>query len=198
MKTITTILILIFSMPCWGIRYRARTIKHEDRLFLPSADSLRAQNEAVDAMGLERYNDARSLSNAIGRGDLVPLAASLKTTIPCNRRYVRPWVNAYLVPMDREFFEEFRKHLVITSAVRTRQVQRWLIRRNRAAAPIHGETESSHMSGATVDIGRGRMNTAQRLWVEAYLWELDWRNQVIVEEERGCFHILLTNQGRHK
>jgi len=198
MKISTAILVFALSLPCWGIRHRARPIKHEDGLFPPSTASLRAQNAAVDAMGLERYNDAVGLFNAIVRGDLIPLDPKLKTTIPSNRRYVRPWVNAYLVPMDREFFEEFRKHLVITSAVRTRQVQRWLIRRNRAAAPIHGETESSHMSGATVDIGRGRMNTAQRLWVEAYLWELDWRNQVIVEEERGCFHILLTNQGRHK
>ena len=191
MKISTAILVFALSLPCWGIRHRARPIKHEDRLFPPSTASLRAQNAAVDAMGLERYNDAVGLFNAIVRGDLIPLDPKLKTTIPSNRRYARPWINGYLVPMDGAFYETFRKHLVVTSAVRTRQVQRWLRRHNRNAAPIHGETESSHMAGATIDIGRSHLTREQTQWVEMYLWELDVRNLVIVEEERGCFHIML-------
>src|ERR1700675_2114796 len=161
-------------------------------LFVPSHASLVAQNSWVDEMGLTRYNDKRDLTAAIKHGELVYISdtPNLKVKVPKERRYSRPWVILFLNDISTGYAEEFHSPLLLDSAVRTRQVQTWLRRHNRNAAPIHGEAESSHMAGATVDIGRHSMTPEKTLWVENYLLNLDVQNKVIVEEERACFHVM--------
>ncbi len=165
----------------------------DTRLFIPSKESLKAQNAWVDEMGLQRYNDKRDLTAAIKAGDLVFVGntETLRVNIPRDRQYCRPWVLTFLNDFSAGYAKEFHSPLLLDSAVRTRQVQGWLRRHNRNAAPIHGETESSHMAGATIDIARHSMNREQTQWVEQYLWALDVQNKVIVEEEKACFHIMV-------
>ena len=175
-----------------------KTVKPDTRVFIPSHESLLVQNELVDEMGLQRYNDSRELSAGIKRGDLVkiPNTPEIKTGIPEARRYCRPWTLQMLMDLAQDYYGAFHSPLLISSAVRTRQVQRRLLRCNRNAAPAKGETESSHMAGATVDIARRGMSPRQIAWVENYLLSLDVMNMVVVEEELhygGCFHVLVNN-----
>ena len=69
-------------------------------------------------------------------------------------------------------------------------MRRW----NPNAAPISGETASSHLAGLTVDLERKRLTEAQSQWIEQALLPLKMRNLVEVEEEyrEFCFHIMVS------
>lgn len=165
-------------------------------LLRPSRQSLLQQNQMIDQMGLERIADERRLSSLVEAGTLVALpnsdAVKIAPSLPANRRYVLPMVNSFLVRLASEYYAEFHQPLVVDSAVRPVTVQKWLRRHNASAAPVHGDTASSHEAGTTVDLSR-RLTKQQTRWLE---WRLVYYAQamqvVIVEEERHCFHIMVT------
>lgn len=171
-------------------RHRHRPAVH--RAFPPSRESLIAQNAEIDRLGLMRFQDDRDLEIAVALGELVHIPNTpylVSSAIPSNRRYVRPWTLDFLNDMSTLYVQRFHKPLHVTSAVRTLKVQRSLRRWNRNAAPLHGDTASSHLAGLTVDLQRRGMTHEEILWVEDYLLYLG--DEVIVEEElhQPCFHI---------
>ena len=166
-------------------------------LLCPSHQSLLLQNQMINQMGLVRIGDERELSKMVERRELVALpnddAVRIAPSLPANRRYVLPMVNSFLVKLASEYYAEFHQPLTVDSAVRPVTVQKWLRRHNASAAPIHGETASSHEAGCTIDLSR-RMTKAQTHWLEmrlTYYMGIGW---VIVEEERRCFHIMTTKE----
>lgn len=148
-------------------------------------------------MGLERIEDETELSSLVKAEVLVALpntdAVRIAPSLPANRRYVLPMVTPFLVKLASEYYAEFHQPLMVDSAVRSREVQRKLRRHNRSAAPIHGEAASSHEAGCTVDLSR-RMTKKQTRWLESKLTYYSGIGWVIVEEERRCFHIMVTEE----
>lgn len=164
------------------------------RMFPPSHQSLLLQNQEVERLNLERVRDDQHLKSLVEYGELVAIEeteyVSVASNLPRNRRYVRPWVNQFLAEMGAAYYSEFGAPIQVNSAVRTVKVQNRLRRvLGRTAAPSKGETASSHLAGATVDLKRTGLTKAQLLWVQAYLWSVG--NRVVVEEERRCFHTMI-------
>jgi hypothetical protein len=80
--------------------------------------------------------------------------------------------------------------------VRTVDQQARLQRWNHNAAPIDGDTASSHLAGLTVDIGKRPMSGKQRAWIDQYVLKLQQLGLVEAAEERrqACYHIMVSNR----
>jgi hypothetical protein len=149
-------------------------------------------------MALQRFQNEQEVKVAVQDGRLTALpiddAVKIAPSLPSNRRYVLPMVNSFLVKLASEYYAEFHQPLVVDSAVRPVTVQKWLRRHNASAAPIHGETASSHMAGCTIDLSR-KMTKRQTQWLEMRLaYYMLARQAVLVEEESKCFHIMVTRE----
>src|ERR1700677_860167 len=127
-------------------------------LLAPSRCSLVEQNLWIKQMALERIRDEQRMAELVDLGVLeaLPISTTLviNPTLPQNRRYALPFVNDFLRLLSGEFYAQFGKPLQVNSAVRPMTVQKKLRRINRSAAPVDGETASSHEAGTTVDIER--------------------------------------------
>ena len=163
----------------------------------PSTRSLIRQNQCADQMNLVRIQDDAELQRMVADGRLTALpmtkALSIAPSLPAGRRYVLSFVTPFLLTLSEQYYAKFGKPLVIDSAVRDADTQRRLRKRNRNAAPVDGETASSHETGATVDIAKRGMTSAQLQWTRAMLSYEVVMNRVIVEEERhqACFHTMV-------
>jgi hypothetical protein len=167
-------------------------------ILCPSKESLLLQNQTINMMGLERIEDERRLSYLVETEVLValPINDAVKTapSLPSSRRYVLPMVNTFLSKLASDFYAEFDQPIVVDSAVRPETIQKRLRRFNASAAPAHGEMASSHEAGCTIDLSR-RMTKAQTRWLEIRLaYYMLARQAVLVEEERRCFHIMVTKE----
>lgn len=153
------------------------------------------QNIIADVEGLSRIQDDAQLSAMVHSGDLVALPASLGLTIdprlPLNRRYCRPWTEAFLSNLAHAHQDIFGRPLQITSAVRTVSFQRHLARYNGNAAPTSGDTASPHLTGEAIDLGKKGMSLKEIAWMRAVLGQLQASGKLDVEEEfeQACFHI---------
>ena len=167
-------------------------------MLIPSHEALVAQNQLADSLGLERFYDDADLEAAVGRGAMVPIQESqyvvVAKTLPHNRALVRPWVNDFLQDLGRAFYEQFHQPIQVNSAVRTQLVQKKLRRWNHNAAPIDGESASSHMTGATIDLQRRGLSKKQISFIEWKLLLPYAQGKVIVEEElvSPCFHMMIS------
>jgi hypothetical protein len=165
-----------------------------------SHDSMLRQNEEIDRLKLTRINDDQQLEELELRGDLVSLhdskALQVASNIELNRRFCRPWTRAFLEDMSQAFYAEFHQPIQVTSAVRTVDQQARLQRSNHNAAPIDGDTASSHLAGLTIDIGKRPMSRRERAWVDQYVLKLQQLGLVEAAEERrqACYHIMVSNR----
>lgn len=189
-------LLIWLSLSCYGHTLKPTHHKRESlqRAFPPSRQSLLLQNREVDRLHLERVQDDQQLKSLVEVGELVTIEetefVSVASTLPRNRRYVRPWVNQFLAEMGAAFYSKFGVPIQVNSAVRTVRVQNRLRRiLGHTAAPSEGETASSHLAGATVDLKRTGLTRTQLRWVQTYLYSVG--NRVLVEEERRCFHTMI-------
>ena len=143
------------------------------------------------------YCYEKQLKVLVLEGSLVPILSSsslaIDSRLPLNRRYLRPWALQMLLCMSLDFTTRFGQPLTLTSAVRTMQTQRRLLRWNRNAAPIHGDTSSSHLTGATFDISRKNMTPAENEWMRAALLAYTVQGRVIYLEEtvQPCYHVFV-------
>lgn len=187
---------VLLLLLCCGAEAKRKHYKSYGTLLPPSHQSLLQQNQVINTMGLERIGDEHRLLELVTDGTLValPINNAVKTppSLPSNRRYVLPMVNSFLVKLASEYYAEFHEPLYVDSAVRPVTVQMRLRRHNASAAPVYGETASSHEAGCTVDLSR-RMSREQTRWLE---WRLAYyafaMQAVLVEEEAHCFHIMVT------
>ena len=163
----------------------------------PSHTEQIAQNQVIERLNLLRIKDSKQLNALIRRGRLVPIRStavlSVESGLPMERRYCLVSTLVLLEELSARYHERFGEPIVVTSAVRTMQVQSWLLRFNRNAAPIHGEAASSHMTGATVDISRRHMTREQDRFVEGALEVYTLYNKAIYikENTQRCFHIFV-------
>jgi len=166
-------------------------------MFRPSHDSLLRQNEEIDRLDLPRIQDDDELEALKASGDLVPIVASetlkIEPSLDPSRRYCRPWTRDFVQDLSEAYYREFHAQIQVNSAVRTVKVQKKLRRHNRNAAPVDGDTASSHLAGVTVDLQRRGLTKQQLVFVERYLFYLNALGLVEPEEERRhwCFHVMV-------
>jgi hypothetical protein len=160
-----------------------------------SLESLERQNAKLDAEGLERIEDESDLAARIADGLLVHVPESAALTVNSdlipNHRYCRPWTARFLAELAREHETAFHKPLEVSSAVRTVEYQRRLMRTNGNAAPAEGDVVSPHLTGATVDIAKSGLSRQEMAWMRERLLALQSAGKIDVEEEfrQACFHI---------
>jgi len=187
---ITTIALLILTMI--GTAQAKHTKAKTGSLLSPSRDSLLRQNAVIDEMRLQRIQNEFELECLVKIGSLVALpndrAVRIAPSLPANRRYALPLTVSFLRTVAEAYREKFGVPLVVDSAVRPKSVQERLRRSNASAAPVDGETASSHMCGSTFDLSRN-VSHAQLRWLEDMLSMYQAYNVVIVEEERRCLHV---------
>jgi hypothetical protein len=160
-----------------------------------SLESLERQNARLDADGLERIEDEADLADRIEHGLLVPIPASdalaVNPELPAMHRYCRPWTADFLADLALAHSVEFHRPIEVSSAVRTIEYQKRLMRTNGNAAPAEGDIASPHLTGATVDIAKAGMSRAEIAWMRQRLLRLEVDGKIDVEEEfhQSCFHI---------
>ncbi|HXZ26715.1 MAG TPA: DUF5715 family protein [Terriglobales bacterium] len=180
-------------------RTRARHI-YWNPVFRGSRQSLIKQNEEIDRLQLPRIEDDAQLDDLILRQELVPLPASeslaVAGNLPQNRRYCRPWTADFVSDLSQAYYLQFGRPLLVTSAVRTVEVQHKLRRHNRNAAPESGETASSHLAGLTIDISKRGMSKQEKHWMDDYMLPLKQMGLIEPEEERRqpVFHVMVSQR----
>jgi hypothetical protein len=153
------------------------------------------QNQMAVADGLDRIEDDDQLQQMRHYKLLVSLpnneSIMVNDTMPSNRRYARPWAVRFLNDLSRAHYARFHTPLVITSAVRTVEFQKHLVRINGNAAPPTGDVASPHLYGQAIDLGKRGMSMTEIAWMRAYLTPVEAAGKVDVEEEfqQACFHI---------
>lgn len=169
-------------------------------LFRPSHDSLIRQNEEIDRLELPRIQDDAQLEALKASGDLVPIEESdslkIERSLDPSRRFCRPWTRDFVQDLSDAYYRQFHAQIQVNSAVRTVKVQKKLRRHNRNAAPVDGDTASSHLAGVTVDLQRRGLSKEQIRFVERYLFYLNALGLVEPEEERRhwCFHVMVSDR----
>ncbi|MDT8069004.1 MAG: DUF5715 family protein [Terriglobia bacterium] len=165
-----------------------------------SHESLIRQNEEIDRLELPRIQNDAELDQLIEEGQLVQITEEpglhIAGNLKPNRRYSKAWTRDFVEDLGQAYYEEFGSQIQLTSAVRTVDQQKKLRRRNRNAAPIEGDTASSHLAGLTVDLGKRGLTKKQHLWLENYLAKLRELGLVEVAEERrqACFHVMVSER----
>jgi hypothetical protein len=149
----------------------------------------------AESEGLERIEDEEDLADRIARKVLVPLpetsALAVKGNLPPAHRYCRPWTASFLSDLARIHAAQFHHPLEVSSAVRTVEYQKRLMRINGNAAAAEGDVVSPHLTGATVDIAKSGLSRQEIGWMRAWLLPLQLAGKIDVEEEfrQRCFHI---------
>lgn len=163
-----------------------------------SHESLLRQNAEIDRLELPRIQNDDELNQLIDQGALVQISEQpglhIAGNLKPNRRYSKAWTRDFVEDLGQAYYDEFGIPIQLTSAVRTVDQQKKLRRRNRNAAPIEGDTASSHLAGLTVDIGKRGLTKKQHQWVENYFAKLRELGLIEVAEERrqACFHVMVS------
>ncbi len=183
-------------------RYRHAHYRHIvwNPLLKGSHESLLRQNAEIDRLELPRIQNDIELNQLIDQGALVQISEQpglhIAGNLKPNRRYSKAWTRDFVEDLGQAYYDEFGIPIQLTSAVRTVDQQKKLRRRNRNAAPIEGDTASSHLAGLTVDIGKRGLTKKQHQWVENYFGKLRELGLIEVAEERrqACFHIMVSER----
>ena len=169
----------------------------QPRLLMATALSPIVQNARADEDELSRITDSEMLEQFVASGYLVPVPVEGKhyylKAVPDSYRYIRPWSKSFLDRTGAQFYAKFHERLRVTSLVRTEDFQERLARINGNAAPASGPTQSSHLTGATLDISKAKMSPAQRNWMRNHLVTHAASGYLYAIEERRqpTFHIMV-------
>jgi hypothetical protein len=162
-----------------------------------SRESMLRQNEEINRLQLRRLQDEYDLEQQILLHELVPIEETLglqvAQNLPHERRFCKPWTYDFLRDLSGDFHRQFRKPILVTSAIRTVHFQKDLRRWNRNAAPEEGDLASSHLAGLTIDISKRGLSRKQKRWIDAYLKRLVDENLIEGAEERRqpVYHIMV-------
>ncbi len=160
-----------------------------------SLESLVRQNQRTDADNLERILNDADLHDRIAQGVLVPVPTSSGLTVnadlPADRRYCRPWTATFLADLAKAYDARFHDALEVSSAVRTVEYQKHLMRTNGNAAPAQGDVASPHLTGATIDIAKSGLTRREIYWMRKILKTLQIAGQDRCR--RGVPSILLSH-----
>ncbi len=203
----TLLLVLLASMNVLALDRavrirRTRHLRHTRRvgwkpLFRGSHDMLVRENQEIDRLELARIEDDDELKEMIDDQELVPVKESRSLVVADNlatdRRFCRPWTRDFLEDLSQAYYNDFRRPIKVNSLVRTVEQQKKLRRHNGNAAPVEGETASTHLTGITVDIARKGMSRQEQRWIEQYMLPLKNRGLIEPVEERrqAVFHVVV-------
>jgi len=166
-----------------------------NKIFAANSQSVLLENQAADEMGAFRYFTQAQVNEAELDGTLEPLYNHSYYTVapklPPERRYALPSTVSFVELLALDFYRAFHQPLMVDSAIRPATTQRMLHLKNAASA--YGPKASSHERGTTVDISK-RLTKAQRLWLVTRLLYYRALGQVLVIQERGCFHIFVRGE----
>lgn len=115
------------------------------------------------------------------------------TGVESSLRVTRPWTKLFIDQVAGAFYELFERRLRITSLTRTWGAQRALTRINPSAAPAHGPVQSTHLTGAAVDLSKRFLSEGEIAWFRTVLWRLKRRGLIDVAEEfrEPHFHVFV-------
>ena len=156
-----------------------------------------SQNSRADDDNLSRIQNVAMLNRFVRGGYLVSVPANgshyYVHGVPAQYRYTRPWTKVFLTRLSRQYYAKFGKRLRVTSLVRTEGRQRRLTRINANAADAIGDSRSSHLTGATIDISKRFMSAAERRWMRDVLYSLHRQGYLYAIEEfyQPTFHIMV-------
>jgi hypothetical protein len=108
-------------------------------------------------------------------------------------RVARPWTRQFVEQLAQAFHDLFGGPLRVTSLTRTVARQRALLRTNPSAAPARGPVQSTHLTGAAVDISKRGLSEAEVAWLRTVVARLERRGVIHAAEEFGepHFHVLV-------
>jgi Family of unknown function (DUF5715) len=167
------------------------------RLLVADLSSQVVQNARADADNLSRMSDVAMIHRFARRGYLVRVSPDTRLyylhAIPADLHYCRPWTKLFLERLGRQFHARFGHRLRVTSLVRTIGRQRRLARSNDNAADATGALQSSHLTGATLDISKRFMSARERSWMRDVLYSLRQSGYLYAIEEfqEPVFHIMV-------
>lgn len=155
------------------------------------------QNLEADKSGLVRITNTEELALFKEQGLLVkiPKTPGIKIDPRLDEQFhvVRPWTAKFLSNLGRKFRARFGQNLQINSATRTIERQEQIARNNKNAAPTEGDTRSSHLTGASIDIAKKPLSRAQKRWLRTQLKDLEHKDLIEATEERyqAVFHVMV-------
>lgn len=161
------------------------------------AGNLRRENAAATRDGLSRLANGRMLMRFRRARLLVSVPASTRTFyvsgVPASLRVARPWTKRFIEELAAAKRRSFGTPLRITGLTRTRIYQRALGATNGNAAPAHGHLQSTHLTGASVDISTRLLSVREITWLRVVLRGLtaDGLVHAIEEFRQPHFHVLV-------
>jgi hypothetical protein len=161
------------------------------------AGNLRRENAAATRDGLSRVGSGRMLTRFRRARLLVSVPASTRTYyvsgVPESLRVARPWTKRFIEQLAAAKRQSFATPLRITGLTRTRIYQTALGATNGNAAPAHGHSQSTHLTGASVDISKQLLSPGEINWLRAVLARLtaDGLVHAIEEFRQPHFHVLV-------
>ncbi len=170
---------------------------YADPILAGSFASQVRQNQIADSDGLERIANDSQLFALKNQKQLVPIprvaGVRIDPRVKKKLQVVRPWTAQFLKDLGSEFHAKFGESFRVNSATRTVVHQAQLAKKNRNAAATEGERRSSHLTGATIDIGKKRLTARQIQWMRGKLVELEQEGLIEATEEhyQAVFHVMV-------
>ncbi len=169
--------------------------------------SLEKQNFVADLWKLERFENEAEIRKAVESKKLVAVPSVgqyhfIDPRLDKKTYFIRPWTLIFIEQFARDFYLQTQSHkkwrkkkIETTGFVRDRKYQKALARRNPNAAREDGNParQSSHLTGATVDVTTRGLSKEEICWIKEYLFELQnlWLIHVRDEFYNNCFHIMV-------
>lgn len=158
---------------------------------------LRRESLAAARDRLSRMRDDRMVGRFRRSGLLVAIPPSSRAYyvagVRDHLRVARPWVRQFVDQLADAFHGIFERRLRITSLTRTTRMQRALRRTNPSAAPAHGAVQSTHLTGAALDLSKRGLSDVEIAWLRQALDRLRRKGLIHVAEEFGepHFHVMV-------
>ncbi len=158
---------------------------------------LKRESAAAGRDRLSRMRDAAMVDRFRRAGLLVTVPPETRTYyvagVDASLRVARPWTRVFIEQVGGAFHELFGKRLRITSLTRTTAAQHALARINPSAAPAYGPVQSTHLTGAAVDVSKRSLSEAEIGWLRTVLWRLTRRSLIHAAEEfrEPHFHVMV-------
>jgi hypothetical protein len=160
--------------------------------------SLAMENRAANRENLPRFTD-RTFTSYKKSGFLVPLPSGQGLKIDPDLlpklRFVRPETAHFLNDISADFYLQFKSSMQVSSASRTVEYQKKLRGINGNAAGYRpGLYQSTHLTGATVDVSKLYLKPVEIYWMRLKLEQLEETDHCILATEefrRLTFHIMV-------
>lgn len=187
----------LHMMVCVAFACFSLAESHAASVLKGSFASQEKQNYEADKYELERIESSEHLENMKRDGSLVRIpeirGVVVDPRLEEQFRWVRPWTAKFLESLGKEFYSRFRNSIQINSAARTVEYQMQLTFLNKNAAAPWGIRRSSHLTGATVDIGKMTLRPSELAWLRKRLKHFEGQDVVEATEEHQqlVFHVMV-------